>query len=119
MDNLAEKVTAALGSGTDSKDGAGAAQGTQATAFSPLSDADVVKSVGTLFTADQKKTGMDKPRLCRKNLISDKQRYSLRAFLLECPQAYFFGNKQPISEKGYFRNRFQNIDHCIGTIVSL
>lgn len=55
MGDLAEKVTAALGSGTD---GATTTQGTQASAFSGLSEADVVKSVGTLFTADQKKTGI-------------------------------------------------------------
>ncbi len=58
MGDLAEKVTAALGSGTDGKDGATTSQGTQASAFSGLSEADVVKSVGTLFTADQKKTGI-------------------------------------------------------------
>lgn len=58
MGDLAEKVTAALGSGTDSKDGSTTTQGTQASAFSGLSEADVVKSVGTLFTADQKKTGI-------------------------------------------------------------
>ena len=52
MSDLAEKVTAALSSGTTTT------QGTQATAFSSLSAADVVKSVGTLFTADQKKTGI-------------------------------------------------------------
>ena len=33
-------------------------RGTQASAFSGLSEADVVKSVGALFTADQKKTGI-------------------------------------------------------------
>ena len=58
MGDLAEKVTAALGSGTDGKNGATTSQGTQASAFSALSEADVVKSVGTLFTADQKKTGI-------------------------------------------------------------
>lgn len=58
MGDLAEKVTAALGTGTDGKDGATTTQGTQASAFSGLSEADVVKSVGTLFTADQKKTGI-------------------------------------------------------------
>jgi len=58
MGDLASKVTEALGSGTGGTDGAGAAQGTQASAFSGLSEADVVKSVGTLFTADQKKTGI-------------------------------------------------------------
>ena len=54
MGDLAEKVTAALG-GTD---GSTTTQGTQATAFSGLSEADIVKSVGALFTADQKKTGI-------------------------------------------------------------
>ena len=58
MGDLAEKVTASLGSGTDSKDGSTTSQGTQASAFSGKSEADVVKSVGTLFTADQKKTGI-------------------------------------------------------------
>ena len=58
MGDLAEKVTAALGSGTRGTDGSATTQGTQATAFSSLSEADVVKSVGTLFTADQKKTGI-------------------------------------------------------------
>ena len=55
MGDLAEKVTAALGSGTDDVT---TTQGTQATAFSSLFEADVVKSVETLFTADQKKTGI-------------------------------------------------------------
>jgi hypothetical protein len=58
MGDLAAKVTAALGSGTDGSDGPTTTQGTQASAFSGLSEADVVKSVGTLFTADQKKTGI-------------------------------------------------------------
>ena len=58
MDDLAEKVTAALGSGTGGTDGSTATQGTQASAFSSLSESDVIKSVGTLFTADQKKTGI-------------------------------------------------------------
>ena len=58
MGDLAEKVTAALGSGTGSSDGPTTTQGTQASAFSGLSEADVVKSVGTLFTADQKKMGI-------------------------------------------------------------
>lgn len=58
MGDLAEKVTAALGSVTDGKGGAGAAQGTQAMVFSSLSEADIVKGVGALFTADQKKTGI-------------------------------------------------------------
>ena len=58
MGDLAEKVTAALGSGTDGANGSTTTQGTQASAFSGLSEADVVKSVGTMFTADQKKTGI-------------------------------------------------------------
>ena len=58
MGDLAEKVTAALGSGADSKDGATTSQGTQAVAFSTLSETDIVKSMGALFTADQKKTGV-------------------------------------------------------------
>ena len=58
MGDLASKVTAQLGGGTDSKDGSTSTQGTQASAFSSLSEADVVKSVGKLFTADQKKSGI-------------------------------------------------------------
>ena len=58
MGDLAEKVTAALGGGASGTDGSGSAQGTQASAFSGFSEADVVKSVGALFTADQKKTGI-------------------------------------------------------------
>lgn len=59
MGDLASKVTAQLGgSGTDSKGGSTTSQGTQATTFSGKSEADVVKSVGALFTADQKKSGI-------------------------------------------------------------
>ena len=58
MGDLAEKVTAALGGGASGTDGSGSAQGTQASAFSGLSEADVVKSVGALFTADQKEKGI-------------------------------------------------------------
>ena len=58
MDNLAEKVTAALGSGTGGTDGSTATQGTQASAFARKSEADVVKRMGALFTADQKKMGI-------------------------------------------------------------
>lgn len=58
MGDLAEKVTAVLSSGTGGTDGPTTTQGTQASAFSGLSEADVVKSVGILFTADQKKTGI-------------------------------------------------------------
>ena len=55
MGDLASKVTAELG---------GAAQepvkvtGTQATALVGLSEADVIKKVGSLFTADMKKSGV-------------------------------------------------------------
>lgn len=52
MGDLAGKVTAALCSG------AAATHGTQSLAFSMLSEADVVKRVGALFTADQKKSGI-------------------------------------------------------------
>ena len=58
MGDLAEKVTAQLGSGTDGKGGTTTAQGTQASSFAGKSESDVVKSVGTLFTADQKKTSI-------------------------------------------------------------
>lgn len=59
MGDLAAKVTAQLGgSGTDSKGGATTTHGTQATVFSGKSEADVIKSVGALFTADQKKSGI-------------------------------------------------------------
>lgn len=52
MGDLAGKVTAALGSG------AAVTHGTQSLSFSVLSEADVVKRVGALFTADQKKSGI-------------------------------------------------------------
>lgn len=59
MGDLAAKVTARLGgSGTDGKEGATSSQGTQASAFAGKSEADVVKSVEALFTADQKKSGI-------------------------------------------------------------
>lgn len=52
MGDLAGKVTAALCSS------AAATHGTPSLAFSVLSEADVVKSVGALFTTDQKKSGI-------------------------------------------------------------
>ena len=58
MGDLADKVTAALGSGTNGKDGTTTSRGTQASAFAGKSEADVVKSVGALFAADQKKSGI-------------------------------------------------------------
>lgn len=54
LGDLAAKVTANLGSSS----GAAAAGGTQATAFSGLTEAKVIEKVGPLFTADQKKTGV-------------------------------------------------------------
>ena len=55
MGDLAEKVTAQLGgSAKEPKK----TTGTQATEFASLSESDVVKKVGGLFTADQKKTGI-------------------------------------------------------------
>ena len=52
MSDLADKVTAAL-------DGeAAAATGTQASVLKDLSEADAIKKIGALFTADQKKSGI-------------------------------------------------------------
>ena len=53
MGDLASKVTAALGS---SSEPVKTTVGTQASALKNLSEADAIKKVGTLFTADQKKT---------------------------------------------------------------
>ena len=52
MGDLAEKVTAQLG------DSSSDIKGTQAAAFAGLSEAEVIKKIGALFTADQKKTGI-------------------------------------------------------------
>ena len=57
MGDLADKVTAQLEDGSDSGGGT-AAKGTQASALRNLSEADAIKKVGALFTADQKKTGI-------------------------------------------------------------
>ena len=57
MGDLAEKVTAQLGGSSDSGGGT-AGKGTQAAVFASLSEAEVIKKVGALFTADQKKTGI-------------------------------------------------------------
>lgn len=54
MGDLATKVTAQLG-GTGTP---GAATGTQGSSFAVLSDADVIKKVGPLLTANQKRTGI-------------------------------------------------------------
>ena len=57
MGDLAEKVTKALQGSTDS-DGGSTAKGTQASVLKNLSEADAIKKVGALFTADQKKSGI-------------------------------------------------------------
>lgn len=57
MGDLAEKVTAALGGDSDSGSGS-SSKGTQASVLQDLSEADAIKKVGTLFTADQKQSGI-------------------------------------------------------------
>ena len=57
MGDLAEKVTKALQGSSDSGGGS-AAKGTQASVLKNLSEADAIKKVGALFTADQKKSGI-------------------------------------------------------------
>ncbi len=57
MGDLAEKVTKALGGSSDSGGGPGS-KGTQATILKDLSEADAIKKVSSLFTADQKKSGI-------------------------------------------------------------
>ncbi len=57
MGDLAEKVTKKLGGASDSGGGTGS-KGAQASALKELSEADVIKRVGALFTADQKKNGI-------------------------------------------------------------
>lgn len=58
MGDLAEKVTAAL-QGSDSGSGSGSgSKGTQASVLKDLSEADAIKKVGALFTADMKKSGI-------------------------------------------------------------
>lgn len=52
MGDLADKVTAALGGAASDT------SGTQAAALKDLSEADVIKKVGALFTADQKESGI-------------------------------------------------------------
>ena len=54
MGDLAEKVTAALGGIAE----AATTKGTQSTAFAGLAEAEVIKKICALFTADQKKTGI-------------------------------------------------------------
>ena len=55
MGDLAEKVTKALGGSSDSGSDS-ASKGTQASVLKNLSEADAIKKVGALFTADQKKS---------------------------------------------------------------
>ena len=57
MGDLAEKVTKALQGSSDSGGGS-TAKGIQASALKNLSEADAIKKVGALFTADQKKSGI-------------------------------------------------------------
>ena len=59
MGDLAAKVTAQLGGSTEQKtETESKTDGLQATALKGLSEAEVVKKVGALFTADQKKSGI-------------------------------------------------------------
>ena len=57
MGDLAEKVTKALGGSSDSGGGSGS-KGMQATVLKDLSEADAIKKIGELFTADMKKSGI-------------------------------------------------------------
>ena len=55
MGDLASKVTALLGGGSS---GGSTSKGTQASSLKSLSEADTIKKVGSLFTADMKKSGI-------------------------------------------------------------
>ncbi len=57
MGDLAEKVTKVLQGSSDSGGGS-ASKGTQASVLKNLSEADAIKKIGALFTADQKKSGI-------------------------------------------------------------
>jgi hypothetical protein len=57
MGDLAEKVTKALQGSSDSGGGS-TAKGTQASVLKNLPEADAIKKVGVLFTANQKKSGI-------------------------------------------------------------
>ena len=57
MGDLAEKVTKAL-QGSADFGGGSASKGTQASVLKNMSEADAIKKVGALFTADQKKSGI-------------------------------------------------------------
>ena len=59
MGDLAAKVTAQLGGSTEQKtEEQIKTGGTQASSLKDLSEADVIKKVGALFTADMKKSGI-------------------------------------------------------------
>ncbi|WP_165622576.1 glucosaminidase domain-containing protein [Streptococcus equi] len=86
LGDVAARVTANLG-GADTP-----SKGTQATVFAKLSEADVVKKAGALFTADQKKSGI---------LAS----VSMAQFILE---------------SGYGKSELaQNANNCFGMKTSL
>lgn len=86
LGDVAARVTANLG-GVDTP-----SKGTQATVFAKLSEADVVKKAGALFTADQKKSGI---------LAS----VSMSQFILE---------------SGYGKSELaQNANNCFGMKTSL
>jgi len=90
MGDLAERVTAQLGGNNDND--VVSAKGTQASSFSEFSEEDVIKTVGALFTADQKKSGI---------LAS----VSLAQFILE---------------SGYGKSELaQNANNCFGMKKSL
>lgn len=55
MGDLASKVTAQLGGASETP---AKTNGTQASSFAGLSEGDVIKKVGSLFTVDQKKSGI-------------------------------------------------------------
>ena len=57
MGDLAEKVTKAL-QGSSDFGGGSTTKGTQASVLKNMSEADAIKRVGALFTADQKKSGI-------------------------------------------------------------
>src|SRR5699024_8801016 len=58
MGDLAEKVPAQLEDSSDSGGDTADTKGTQSSALKNLSEADAIKKIGALFTADQKKTGI-------------------------------------------------------------
>ena len=58
LGDLAQKVTAALGSGSGSGSGSEKKEGTQATIFAGMTEREVIEKVGPLFTADQNRTGV-------------------------------------------------------------